>query len=205
MQMPAGSYIPAKPYLVTIFGPAGSGKSGLAKAVAETLGEHVAARVPADYFVAPREPREPLDRFLEQPLKWDWRLLRERLSLPIGTDVTTPDVDFETFTRNAENGGRPLPIRPVMIIDAMAPFPGASLLVRLDVPDTVRRERIALRDKRWGTRVQDRWAHLETTWQAVQQAPPHLVLDGTDVLERNVAALVEAIGEGIRGTRQDGR
>lgn len=205
MQMPTGSYIPGKPYLVTIYGAAGSGKSVLAKAVVETLGEAIAARVPTDYFFVPREPNEPLPAYLAKPLAWDWDLLRERLSLPIGTDATTPDADFEAFTRIAASGGRPLSIRSVMLLDAMAPFPEADLAVRLDVPAAVRRERIISRDERWGTRVRDRWAHLEETWHAVPEVVPDLVLDGTCPMEDNVAALVAMIlGKGKR-ERRDGQ
>ena len=59
MHMPAGSCIPAKPHLVTIFRAAGAGKSVLAKAVAEQLGGGIAARVPTDGFFIPRDRGEP--------------------------------------------------------------------------------------------------------------------------------------------------
>lgn len=205
MHMPAGSCIPGKPYLVTIFGAAGAGKSALAQAAAECLGDEVAARVPTDYFFAPRALGEPLEAYLARPLAWDWVLLRESLALPIGTEATTPDADFETFTRISETGGRSMPIRPVMLLDAMAPYPEADVLVRVDVPDAVRRARIVERDLRWGTRVQDRWEHLEATWSAVPEVSPDLVLDGTRSIQDNVAALVSAIGERGRIYRRDGR
>lgn len=205
MRMPTGSCIPGKPYLVTIFGAAGSGKSMLAKAVADALGNEVAARVPADYFFVPREPDESLASYLGRPLVWDWELLLERLSLPLGTDTTTPDADFEGFTRLAVPGGRPLPIRPVMLIDAMAPFPAADLRVRLDVPATERRTRIVARDERWSTRVRDRWPHLEATWIAVPEVMPDVILDGTRPLEENVALLVSRLEERGEKDRRGGR
>lgn len=205
MNMPTGSYIPGKVYVVTISGAAGSGKSMLAKMVAESLGDEVASRVPTDYFFVPRDTDELLETSLRKPLTWDWDLLRERLSLPVGENATTPDADFETFTRLAESGGRPMPIRPVMLVDAMAPFPDAHLIVRLDVPADVRRERIAARDERWGTRVQDRWAHLEATWHAVPVVEPHMVLDGTRPLAENVAILRAMIAGRRENERRDGR
>jgi thymidylate kinase len=200
MHRSSGSYIPAKPYLVTIFGAAGSGKSVVAKAVADALGESFAARVPTDYFLLPRRADERLERYLERPLRWDWPLLRERLALPIGTQSTTPDVNFETFTRIAASGGRSMPIRSVMIVDAMAPFPGADLVVRLDVPDAERRDRIAARDERWGTRVRDRWAHLQLTWSSVPHHQPDMVLDGTQPIERSVTEVGQEIVERVMGT-----
>ena len=204
MHLPTGSCIPAKPSLVTIFGPAGAGKSVLARAVAEAFGPGVAARVPTDYFFLPREPGEPLERYLMRPLAWDWSLLRERLSSSVGSEVTTPDADFETFTRRSGTGGRPMPIRPVMLLDAMAPYPDADIVVRVDVPQAVRRARIVERDARWGTRVQDRWGHLEATWRAVPVTSPHLVLDGARPLEENVGTLTELIGERLANDRRDG-
>lgn len=200
MHMPTGSCIPAKPALVTIYGPAGAGKSELAKAVAARLGDGFACRVPTDHFFVPRQPAEPLERYLARPLAWDWALLRERLALPVGTEATTPDADFATFLRVAETGGRPMPIRPVMIMDAMAPYPDADIVVRVEAPDAVRRARIVERDARWGTRVQERWSHLEATWRAVTAGPPHLVLDGTRPLEANVGMLLDLIND-----RRDGR
>jgi uridine kinase len=205
MHMPTGSCIPAKPYLVTIFGAAGAGKSVLARAVAARLGDDVATRVPTDYFFVPRQPGEPLERYFARPLEWDWALLRERLALPMGSEVRTPDADFETFTRPSETGGLPMSIRPVMILDAMVPYPDADLLVRVDVPDAIRRARIVERDARWGTRVRDRWEHLEATWDAVPELIPHLVLDGTRPIQDNVARLVSVIGERGWKDRRDGR
>lgn len=205
MHMPSGSCIPGKPRVVTIVGAAGAGKSTLAKAVANAYGEHAAARVPADYFVLPRMTGESLATFLSRPLAWDWPLLARRLSLPPGSVTSTPDVDFDAFRRRADTGGLPLPIRSVMVIDAMEAYPEADIVVRLDVPADVRRERIASRDARWGTRVQDRWAHLELTWESVTAGVPDLVLDGTRPLEQNVEAMLSILNVRGIGNRRDGQ
>jgi uridine kinase len=201
--MPSGSCIPGKPLVVTIVGAAGAGKSVLAKAVANALGDHVAARVPADYFFVPRALDESLATFLARPLAWDWPLLAQRLALPFGSVTSTPDVDFDAFLRRAGTGGIPLPIRPVMLVDAMGPYPEADVIVRLDVPAEVRRQRIVMRDERWGTRVQDRWAHLEATWQATTLGVPDLVLDGTRPLERNARAVLSILDKCGHGNRRD--
>ena len=163
---PSGS-ARTQPLIVSIVGPSGAGKSQLAKLTQSMLGDDLASRIPTDYFFMPRPANMPLTTFLEQPLRYDWELLRTRLRLPIGTPVETPDADFKVFTRVSDAGGRPFTIRPVMITDAMAACPDAGLVVVLDVPAVVRRDRIAARDIRWGTNVLANWKHLETTWGRV--------------------------------------
>lgn len=148
------------PYVVTIYGPSGAGKSQVAKALAVVLGEDIASRVPTDYSLMPRPNGMSFDEFHARPHDYDWPLVAERLVLPQGTLGTTPDFDFEAFTRRAPSGGLTFVIRPVMILDAMEPYPGADLRVQLTVSDAVRRTRIAARDRRWGTTVIDRWGQL---------------------------------------------
>lgn len=175
----------------------------LARHVVSALGEDVAARIPTDYFFVPRSPGVSLDAFLARPLAWDWALIRERLALPIGTPTTTPDADFEAFVRRGDEGGLPFTIRPVMVIDAMAPYPDADLVVRLDAPGDVRRERIVMRDRRWRTRVADRWPHLEASWRGHAGASPNAVLDGMRPMAENAARVCQLVEEGRRG-RRDG-
>ena len=150
-------------HCVTIYAPSGSGKSQLAKATAELLGPDLATRVPTDYFFIPRPVAMPMATFDCLPLGYDWALIASLLALPIGTQVSTPDAEFTTFTRRAETGGLPFVIRPVMLLDAMVPYPHASLRVRIDVPDDVRLHRIRERDVRWGSNVAQRTGHLDAT------------------------------------------
>lgn len=168
------------PFVVSLCGASSAGKSQLAKATAARLGLEIASRVPADYFFVPRPQTVSLEVYLTQPLRWDWDLLRERLALPVGTVTSTPDVDFVSFQRRADEGGLPLTIRPVMFCDAMEPYPQSDLVLLLEVPAEVRRARLEERDRRWGTVVADRWQHLEDTWRATsKELIPDLVLDGT--------------------------
>lgn len=184
-----------RPFVVSIVGPSASGKSQLAKRTAATLGEELACRIPTDYFFIPRGIGQPLPEFLNQPLRYDWPLLAERLAQPIGTILSTPEADFAGFRRLADSGGRPFTIRPVMIVDAMAAFPGADLLVRLDVPDDVRRERLRERDVRWGSHVSANWEHLAITWRTArdEMRRPDIALDGERAIELNAGALAEEI------------
>lgn len=183
------------PLVVSICGPSSAGKSQLARATGEVLGAIVASRIPVDYFLVPRSPDSTLEAYYSGALQWDWPLLRSRLALPLGTVTATPDVDFTTFRRNDELGGLPFTIRPVMICDAMAPYPDSDLVVLLDVPADVRWRRIVERDQRWGTSVAMRWMHLEHTWRdAWQTLSPDLVLDGTiplDFLAQRLGQVIE--------------
>jgi len=182
--------------VVSIAGPSGAGKSQLAKRTVALLGEDVASRVPADYFLVPRPIETPLSDFMRQRPAWDWSLLAGLLALPIGTAATTPDFDFTAFSRRAENGGLPVAVRPVMLVDAMAPYPRPDLLVRLDASVAARRQRLAERDMRWGTTVLDRWEQLELAERTAMSQltrPPDLFLDGERPLAENAARLAAVI------------
>lgn len=183
--------------VMSVVGPSCVGKSQLAKAVVEVLGPEVAARVPTDYFFVPRETNVPMAAFDREALRYDWALVRQLLDEPIGTATSTPDVDFERFTRRGDTGGIPITVRPVMILDAMAPFPDADLWVRVEVPDAVRRKRLAARDTRWGTDVASRWKHLEATWadamSLLEGREPDVVLDGEHPLVENAQRLADVI------------
>jgi hypothetical protein len=144
-----------------------------------------------DWYLVPRD--EPMAAWLRRPLAWDVDAVRALLAAPIGETRLTPPFDFETFTRSEGTGQRKaIPIRPVMVLDAMAPWPGAGLSVWLDAPPPLRRRRIVARDARWGTRVIDRWQHLELTRRHIE-ARAHrfdLTLDGEAPLEESAARVV---------------
>jgi uridine kinase len=194
------------PYVVSLCGPSNAGKSQLAKAVAGELGTAFASRVPADYFLVPRPEMVSLEVYLTQSMRWDWDLLRDRIALPAGTRTSAPDVDFVTFQRRADDGGLPLIIRPVMICDAMEPYPRSDLVVLLEVPHQVRRARVEERDRRWGTVVADRWQHLEDTWRtASKDLIPDLVLDGTAPLGMLASSLSQTISGLFRQNEPAGK
>lgn len=193
------------PLVVSICGPSNAGKSQLAKATAAGLGDAVASRVPVDYFFIPRKPDVPLDIFFTRPMRWDWELLRRRLALPLGTGTSTPDADFDAFFRRADDGGVPFHIRPVMLADAMEPFPGSDMVVLLNVQNHVRRQRILERDQRWGTRVAERLTHLDATWNRVSGTiSPDLVMDGTRPLPDLATELTEAIRQHMASDEKAG-
>ena len=179
------------PLTVAIYAPSGSGKSQLAKRAAITLGQDIASRVAVDNFLIPRPTDMAREAFDRLPLRYDWDLLAARLTLPIGTETSAPDVDFDRFTRRAETGGPAFVIRMVILLDAMEPYPAADARVLLAVPEAVRLARIAERDIRWGTNVRERTGHLNATWERVERLgiEPDLVLDGLLPLEENAERL----------------
>jgi len=182
-------------YVVSIYGPSGAGKSQLAKAVVATLGADRCGRIPGDNFLLPAT--EPLETYLAKPLQYDWHLIRRAIGQVLGTVSTIPDFDFDAFTRRNDTGGNPYTVRQVMVIDAMYPFPDADLSVLLHAPAEIRRERIIERDRRWGTRVIERWDNLEATRQYVEglNASCDIVLDGTCSLEENAMVIAHAIAQ----------
>lgn len=183
------------PFVISICGPAGAGKSQVAKKTAEILGEDLATRIPTDYFFIPRPAGMSLDGFLRTPLKWDWALMLERFEAPVGTELSTPDVDFGAFRRWSEHGGLTFTIRPVIVCDAMAPCPKSDLVILLNVMDEERQRRMIERDVRWSTRVIDRWEHLQTTWRACSPFRADVVIDGTQPVEVSAWELASVVRE----------
>jgi len=175
--------------VLSICGPAGAGKSHLAKALCALLGPERCTRVPTDYFALPAT--EPPETFFTKPLRYDWSFLTRALALPEGSVTSTPDFDFGRFQRIADTGGRPFTIRRIMVLDAMEPYPSSDATILLSVPEHVRRDRIVARDEVWKTRVRDRFHHLDATWAHAQthMPPCDLELDGTEPLDANAERL----------------
>lgn len=115
----------ARRAVVSIAGAPGTGKSKLALAIRQALGDDVAARVPMDWLIVPRDI--PMDDWLQRPLAYDHDAVRAILDAPVGTQMHTPPFDFITFQRSAISGDINLvPIRPVMLLDGMEPWPDAD-------------------------------------------------------------------------------
>jgi uridine kinase len=116
---------PPRRVIVSICGSAGSGKTLLSKLLVDQLGPDVAVRVPGDRYLTPA--REPLDLYLRRPVRYDWRLLDRDLDVLNGTAVLTPSFDFQRFARRDQPDRRPFITRPVLVVDAIAPYPAATL------------------------------------------------------------------------------
>lgn len=183
-----------KRVLISICGGSGSGKSTLAKALAAHLGPERACRVATDYFLLPNT-FAALDEFFNHPLAYDWPLLAERLQGPHGAARSTPQFDFVQFQRIAPEGGRSFRLCPIMLLDAMLPYPASDFTFLIDTPDEVRRARIAARDQAWHTHVIDYWPQHQLTLAQVRQTSRAFtaVLNGLDPLEENLARILRAL------------
>jgi len=180
--------------VVSIAGPAGTGKSQLALATVRLLGEDIAARLPMDWFIEPRA--EPMEVWLQRPLTYDHAAVRALLAAPDGATRLTPPFDFTMFHRSEVSGERKtIPIRPVMVLDAMEPWPGADLTILVETPSEIRYQRIVERDTRWGTSVIDRWNHLELTRRHVESLGHRcdLTLNGELPIPGNAERIVDAL------------
>lgn len=176
--------------IISICGGSGCGKSLLAKQLVEYLGADRAVRVPTDYYLK-SNPYPGMAEFFRHPLQYDWDLLDLTLRMTDGMLVTTPDYDFVNFRRRSDQGGREYCLRPVILIDAMLPYPGADLTVLLECSDEERRRRIIERDQRWKTQVIDDWALHQVTLKAMLREKPSfdLILDGQAPVIENVQKL----------------
>ncbi len=184
---------PARPLgrvVVSLCGPSGTGKSQLAKALGERLGTATSVRVPSDYYLVPANGA--LEEYLRQPLQYDWALLGAVLASPDGRAITTPNFDFERFQRRTDAGGKTFTMRRVAILDAVYPYPWADLRVLIATPSHLRQARVAARDTVWGTRVAQRWAHLELAHAHLDglAVSYDAVLPGTDELTHSAEAVV---------------
>jgi hypothetical protein len=77
-----------------------------------------------------------------------------------------------------------------MFTDAVYPYPGADATILLVPPAAVRKARVAERDARWGSRVLDRWEHLEVSRVALEAMAIDADLELSGALEIEVAAEV---------------
>lgn len=166
--------MPTARRIVSLTGPSGNGKSSLAVRLVADLGPAFADRVPTDWYLLSGERGQSG----ATGYGWDWERLAADLRGPCGQEVRTPAFDFTAMRRSESGSVKVFVLRPIMIVDAMRPFPGADLTIWLDVPAGARRERLAQRDQRWGTTVLDRWHLLEASHAMGAPAPADIVLDG---------------------------
>lgn len=175
-------------------GPAASGKSTLAKRLQE-IHPKVFARVPVDFFFVPRAETTSMDDYLSRPFSYDWDAV-DRVLTATGADRSTPDCDFSTFRWRAPAGGLPVASAPVMVLDGMRPHPRCELLIMLELDPDTQAERLQERDKRWGTTVAGRRAHLDATFtQGCAELPrnPDLRLDARAPIETTLETISERV------------
>lgn len=138
---------------------------------------------------------EPLERYFRKPLQYDWELLARVLPASEGTTVATPALDFTTFRRASTAEARFFTIRPLLVVAAMYPYPGADIKILITTKADVRKDRIAQRDAVWGTDVVRRWTHLELSraWLEGLNIEYDLCLSGTDDLKQNADRIMGCV------------
>jgi uridine kinase len=178
--------------IISICGAAGSGKSELAKHLAKTLGSHMALRIPCDYFLKSVQYNS-FEEFISTPFKWDWKLLKNFISHPIGTVHEIPEYDFNKYVRLSKTGGITLIIRRYIFLDSTLPYPESNCTVLLEAPEGNRMQRLKERDKKWNSNVVKNWDKLELTAKLLKEGNIKfdLTLNSSLAAEENVERVVE--------------
>ncbi|WP_157683633.1 nucleoside/nucleotide kinase family protein [Microlunatus soli] len=182
-----------------MMGPSGAGKSTLAKRLEESRPD-LFARVPVDFFFVPRGDEVSVAEYLSAAFGYDWDAV-DRVLTCSGEERSTPDCDFESFRWRAPYGGLPVAEAPVLVLDGMRPHPRCDLLIMLELDSVTQTERLTARDRRWGTAVADRRAHLAATFsQGCRELPrePDLRLDAAATVEDNLGAIVGLVSRARR-------
>ncbi len=177
--------------IISICGAAGSGKSELAKHLAKTLGSHMALRIPCDYFLKSVQYNS-FEEFISTPFKWDWKLLKNFTSNPIGTVHEIPEYDFNKYMRLSKTGGITLTIRRYIFLDSTLPYPECDYTILLEAPKDLRLQRLKERDKKWNSNVVKNWDKLELTANLLKESNIKfdLILNGSLAAEENVNNVV---------------
>jgi uridine kinase len=181
--------------IISICGPAGAGKSTLAKKLVIALGRNLASRVPADYYLKSYNG-EPFEEFISTPFKFDWDLLKKELKKPIGASCETPDFDFHLLVRKSKTGGIPFMVNRYMIIDSL-PYPESDYVIKLEAPADLRMSRIKERDNKDKTNSMRNWEKMEVTGRELENGKYKfdLILSGFDEPEVNAEKIVEFINQ----------
>ncbi|RPI12792.1 MAG: hypothetical protein EHM58_19660 [Ignavibacteriae bacterium] len=178
--------------IVSICGKSGSGKSELAKHLAKHLGSDMALRIPCDYFLKPVN-YESLEQFMSTPFMWDWKLLKDFISNPVGSVNDIPDYNFNTYSRISETGGIALIIRRYIILDSALPYPESDYKILIESTDKTRIKRLKQRDKNWKSNVLKNWDKLELTAKKLETAKFDLTLDGEKPVEENMGLVLKLL------------
>lgn len=171
--------------IISICGPSGAGKADLAKDLVKSLGRDMAVRIPADYFLK-TSSYENYEEFMSTPFQYDWKLIEEAISHPLGTAVESPHYDFTKFKRISKTGGVTFIIKRYLIFDGIIPYPKSDYVILLTSDFDSRKVRLKERDKRWNTNVMNNWKKLELTYETMLNSKKLVHLKINDRIEKEV-------------------
>ncbi len=182
--------------IISICGPAGAGKTALAKKLVDTLGKDLACRVPTDYFLKSYN-NEGFEEYISSPFKYDWNLLTKVLQRRMGTECETPDFDFNKMRRSDKTGGISFFMRRYIVLDSMLPYLESKYIIKLDASAETRLKRIKERDKAQSANSFLNWKKMEVTASELdsEKYKFNLLLNGELDAEINVGKLVEFLTE----------
>jgi uridine kinase len=177
--------------IISICGAAGTGKSALANEMAIALGKDLACRIPTDYFLK-SYIGVPYEEFISTSFKYDWNLLKEVLSSPIGREYETPEYDFSKFIRTGKTGGRLFSLKRYIFVDSMLPYPDSDFIIKLEARESYRLERIKKRDTSQGVNSVKNWRKMEITAKLLDEGNYKfdLILDGKLKTRENAKRIV---------------
>lgn len=125
---------PGRPMLLGVAGGSGSGKTTVAKAILQTIGDHRLAFLPQDMYYRDIEWRDGdhLRGFnFDHPDSIDVELMVEHLStLRAGGPIERPVYDFVTYRRRAET--ETVQPRPVVLVEGILLFAEPAIRELLD-------------------------------------------------------------------------
>lgn len=178
--------------IISICGAAGTGKSALANEMTIALGKDLACKIPADSFLK-SYIGVPYEEFISTPFKYDWELLKEYLSNPIGREFGVPDYDFSKYIRISKTGGRMLILKRYILIDSMLPYPDSNFIIKLTAPEEFRLDKIRKRDTSQRVSSVKNWGKMEITAKFLEESKlkTDLVLDGKLKTRENAKKIME--------------
>ena len=115
------------------------------------------------------------------------------IDVTLNKKVYTPDFDFFSFTRRGLIG-KEFSARKIVILDSMLPHPLSNYVVKLEVSDGIRKDRIRERDKIWKSKAIKRWKTHQLTKRKLDEfGNIDLLLDGGGDLKNNVFKIISSL------------
>lgn len=181
--------------IISIYGLAGCGKSTIAKEICKQRED--TGRLVGDLYLKSRGDI-PLGEYFSNDY-YDWDLVTAQLRQPEGSSVSSPGFNFDTFQRDPIQNVVSTTIKPIMIVDALFPYPGADFHILVEVDDLIRRERNEESQKRrnlttWMQYNRDHWDELsEQIEKYYTIVSPNYTLRGDTSMEESVNTILTEV------------